>query len=141
MIALVDTNVLVYCYDGRFPAKRAAAVRLLIERGRRSEIVVPHQALLEFVVAVSRPRRDGPALLSAEEARREVEDLLLAHPVVFPNDDVVRTAIRGAAVYALSWFDAHLWAYAETFGIPELLSEDFQHGRVYGKVRVTNPFV
>ena len=140
MVALVDTNVLVYCYDPRFPAKRAAAVRLLTERGRRSEIVVPHQALLEFAAAVCRPRRDGAPLLSAEDARREVEDLLLAYPVVFPNDEVVRTAIRGAAVYGLSWFDAHLWAYAETFDIPELLSEDFQPGRVYGKVRITDPF-
>ena len=43
--------------------------------------------------------------------------------------------------YQLSWFDAHLWAYAETFGVPELLSEDFEHGRIYGSVRVINPFL
>jgi predicted nucleic acid-binding protein len=40
----------------------------------------------------------------------------------------------------LSWFDAHLWAYAEHYGLSELLSEDFEHGRVYGAVRVTDPF-
>ena len=58
----------------------------------------------------------------------------------FPNDAVVRTAIRGAAVYQLSWFDAHLWAYAECLGLPEIYSEDFQHGRLYGTVRAVNPF-
>jgi len=26
---------------------------------------------------------------------------------------VVRTALRGAAAYQLSWFHAHAWAYAE----------------------------
>jgi predicted nucleic acid-binding protein len=51
-----------------------------------------------------------------------------------------RTALRGAAAYHLSWFDAHLWAYAEHYGIAQLISEDFEHGRMYGSVRVINPF-
>jgi predicted nucleic acid-binding protein len=49
--------------------------------------------------------------------------------------------LRGAAAYQLSWFDAHLWAYAEHFDLSVLLSEDFQHDRVYGTVRVINPFL
>lgn len=52
-----------------------------------------------------------------------------------------RTALRGAAAYQLSWMDAHLWAYAETYGLSELLSEDFQHDRLYGTVRAVNPFL
>jgi len=31
--------------------------------------------------------------------------------------------------------------YAEYFGLSELLSEDFEHGRLYGTVRAVNPFV
>jgi hypothetical protein len=31
-------------------------------------------------------------------------------------------------------------AYAEAFGLSELISEDSQHGRLYGSVRVVNPF-
>jgi len=45
------------------------------------------------------------------------------------------------AAYQLSWFDALMWAHAEEAGIPELLSEDFQHDRMYGDVRVVNPFL
>jgi predicted nucleic acid-binding protein len=45
------------------------------------------------------------------------------------------------AAYQLSWFDAHLWAYAEHDGFPEILTEDFEHGRMYGTVRIFNPFV
>ncbi|CAN5313744.1 hypothetical protein BH24PSE2_BH24PSE2_00030 [soil metagenome] len=37
--------------------------------------------------------------------------------------------------------DAHLWAYAEAYGLDEILSEDFQHGRQYGSVRIRNPFL
>ena len=45
------------------------------------------------------------------------------------------------AAYGLSWFDAHLWAYAEVHGIAEPAFEDFQHGRMYGTVTIRNPFL
>ena len=61
--------------------------------------------------------------------------------MLYPTEDVVRTALRGAAAYQLERFDAHLWAYAEVYGLDELLSEDFQHDRLYGTVRVVNPFL
>ena len=42
---------------------------------------------------------------------------------------------------SLPWFDAHLWANAEVNGIAELLSEDFQDGRMFGTVTVRTPFL
>ena len=53
----------------------------------------------------------------------------------------VFTELGARCAYGLSWFDAHLWAYAEVNGIEELVSEDFQHGRMYGTVTVRNPFM
>jgi hypothetical protein len=50
-------------------------------------------------------------------------------------------ATSGSAACQLSWFDAHVWAYAEHYGLEELVSEDFQHDRIYGTVRVRNPFL
>jgi predicted nucleic acid-binding protein len=139
--ALVDTNVLVYRFDPRFPEKQATATRLLREGLERGWCLIPHQAILEFVAVVTRPLQDGATLLSPADAWREAEDLLVTGPVLYPTEAVVRTALRGAALYQLSWFDAHLWAFAEAYGVAELLSEDFQHGRLYGTVRVTNPFL
>lgn len=72
---------------------------------------------------------------------REAESLLDQLTVLYPREDLVRLAIRGAARYQLSWFDAHLWAYAEVYGLTVLLSEDFQHGRTYGGVQAINPFL
>ena len=59
---------------------------------------------------------------------------------MYPSEAVLRTAIRGWATYGFSSFDASLWAYAEENGLDELWSEDFQHDRLYGTVRVVNPF-
>jgi predicted nucleic acid-binding protein len=141
MAALVDTNVLVYRYDGRFPDKQRIATALLREGITRDAVRVPHQAILEFVAAVTRPLgRTGP-LLPAAEARREAEEMLAQFTVLYPTGALLRLALRGAAAYQLPWFDAHLWAYAEHYGLDELISEDFQHGRLYGSVRARNPFV
>jgi predicted nucleic acid-binding protein len=75
-----------------------------------------------------------------DDARREAEELLSQFTVLYPTEALVRTAIRGMATYGLSWFDAHLWAYADHYGLDELWSEDFQAGRRYGTVRIVNPF-
>jgi predicted nucleic acid-binding protein len=93
------------------------------------------------VNAVTRPRTRGRSLLSPEETLRQAEDLLNEFPVLYPNEKVFRIALLGKAAYGLPWYDAHLWAYAEHYGVPELLSEDFEHGRKYGTVRVRNPFL
>lgn len=141
MAALVDTNVLVYRFDPRFPEKQRKATALLRGGIADDAIRLPHQAIVEFVAAVTRPTGSGRPLLAPDEARREAEELLSQFEVLYPTEALVRTALRGAAAYQLSWFDAHLWAYAEHYGLAELYSEDFQHDRLYGTVRTVNPFI
>jgi predicted nucleic acid-binding protein len=140
MAALVDTNVLVYRYDWRFPDKQRVATDLLRSGIADGSVFLPHQAIVEFVAATTRPLEGDEPLLEPADARREAEELLSHFDVLFPDQELVRIALRGAAAYQLSWFDAHLWAYAERFGLAELLSEDFQPGRLYGTVEVVNPF-
>ena len=139
-VALVDTNVLFYRFDHRSPAKQRVAADLLRRGIEEDSVRLPHQAVIELVAALTRPL--GPKrqpLLVLHEALREAEELMAQFTVLYPDEAVVRTALRGAAAYQLSWFDAHLWAYAETFGLKELWSEDFQDGRLYGSVRAVNP--
>jgi predicted nucleic acid-binding protein len=139
--ALVDTNVLVYRFDPAAPKKQAIATHLLRQGLADDSLRIPHQAVVEFVAAVTRTRSQRPPLLGLFEALREAEQILDQFVVLYPDESLVRTALRGAAAYQLSWFDAHLWAYAEHYGLSELLSEDFEHGRLYGTVRAINPFV
>lgn len=140
MASLVDTNVLVYRFDPRFPREQRIATELLRDGIAAGSVKVPHQAIVEFVAAVTRPLDRGRPLLKPEDARREAEEFLHQFDVLYPDDGLVRVALRGAAAYQLAWFDAHLWAYAEYYGLAELVSEDFQHGRMYGSVRAVNPF-
>jgi predicted nucleic acid-binding protein len=138
--ALVDTNILVYRFDRRFPAKQKAATEVLRRGIVEDSVRVPHQAIVEFVAAVTRPIR-GRVILERADALREAEEFLSQFPVLYPNEAILRSAMRGCAAYQLSWFDAHLWAYAEHYGLAEILTEDLQHDRLYGTVRVVNPFL
>lgn len=140
MAALVDTNVLVYRFDDRFPEKRGAADALLRDGIAADGIRLAHQAVLEFVAATTRLQRDGTTILDPAVARLEAEDLLRQFQVIYPDDRVVRTALQGMAAYGLSLWDAHMWAYAEVHELGILYSEDFQHERWYGGVLVLDPF-
>lgn len=142
MAFLVDTNVVVYRFDHRFPEKQQRATRLLAEGIRSGQARLAHQAIVEFVAAVTRPAGFPPKpILSRHDALLEAEALMAQFPVLYPTDAILRLAIRGAATYRLSWFDAHMWAYAEHHGLGVLYSEDFQHDALHGTVRVLNPFL
>jgi predicted nucleic acid-binding protein len=138
--ALIDTNVLVYRFDRRFPAKQKIATEVLRRGIAEDSIRVPHQAIIEFVAAATR-RTSGHAILDLRDALREAEEMLKQFSILYPNEAIVRQAIRGCAAYQLNWFDANIWALAEFHGLSEILTEDFQHDRLYGTVRVVNPFL
>lgn len=141
MAALVDTNVLVYRFDPRFPEKQRIATELLRAGITDRSVYLPHQAVVEFVAVATRQLgRGAEPLLDPGDARREAEELLAQFDVLYPDAELLRIALRGAAAYGLSWFDAHMWAYAERYGLEELLSEDFHDGRLYGTVQAIDPF-
>ncbi len=139
MADLIDTNVLVYRFDPADPVKQRIARDLLRQGIADGTARVAHQALVEFLAAVTRGRSGGP-ILELTDAIREAEDLMLQTDVLYPTGEVLRTAHRGAVTYRLSWFDAHMWAYAEHYGLQRIVSEDFQHDRIYGTVRAHDPF-
>ena len=138
--ALIDTNVPVYRYDERFPEKQRTADEILRNGISSGTARIAHQSIMEFVAATTRGAPEDRRL-DVAHARREAEELMAQFPILHPDDAVLRMALRGAATYGLSWFDAHLRAHAEVNGIEELLSEDFPHGRMYGTVTVRNPFL
>ncbi len=139
MLSLVDTNILVYACDARFPEKREIANRLILRGLAKGSLRVSHQSIVEFVSAVTRPRKNLPPILPWLETQREVQEMLEAFDILYPTEATLRTALMAAPAFQLSWYDAHLWAYAETNDIPEILSEDFNRQRI-GRVRIVNPF-
>jgi predicted nucleic acid-binding protein len=141
MAGLVDTNILVYRVDRRSPEKRARATDFLRRGLERNEIRIAHQAIAEFVAAVTRVRGRGQSILSMQEALLQAEALLDIFPVLYPTEGLLRLAFRGMATYQLSWFDAHMWAYAEFYSLSPLYTEDLEPGLRIGTVDIENPLM
>lgn len=143
MPCLFDTNILFYRHDPRDPRKQSIAKDLLRAELAKGRASIAQQCLVEFVAATTRPLRDyeGRQLLDPVEAAYEAEDLCRQFPVLYPKQDQYIIALRGWRTYGMSWFDAHLWSFAEYYQMDILYSEDFQHLREYGNVRIINPFL
>jgi predicted nucleic acid-binding protein len=69
-VSLIDTNVLVYRFDARFPEKQAIATRLLREGLSTDSVRIPHQAVLEFMAVVTRVRIGAEPLLGQAQGAR-----------------------------------------------------------------------
>lgn len=73
MAALINTNVLVYRFDARCPEKQKTATALLRRGIAEQSVRLPHQAIIEFVAAVTRPIREH-SILTLAEALREAQE-------------------------------------------------------------------
>ena len=130
----VDTNILLYALAGRDPARREPAAEWLSSLWETRAGRISWQVLNEFYANA------GPKLkLPVETARRVVRDYVLWQPVGI-DSSVIERAWHWTDQAGLAYWDGLILASAEKLGCRRLLSEDFQHGRSYGSVKVLNPF-
>lgn len=129
-----DTNILPYGFDTQADAKRVVALALMKDAWNRpGSASISVQVLLEF--HTNFVRKHG----SRSEANLLVEDFG-CWPVVESTLSLLRLGLNLQDRWQLSLWDAMILAAAQTAGASELLSEDFNHGQLYGSVRVVNPF-
>jgi predicted nucleic acid-binding protein len=134
----LDTNIFVYEFDPRFPAKRQKASGLIqiaaaTHRGRISYQVVQefiHCALEKFIVR-----------MTPLEASAYLADVLEPMLTVQSSAALCNKALRLRESTNVHWYDALIVAGAIEAGCAILYSEDFQHGQQFGNLRVVNPFV
>ena len=130
MTAFFDTNILVYALaDDR----RGAIARDILRVGG----IVSVQVLNEFVrVARNKLRLDWPTIDSALQAFRDlVGDVA---PLTLATHEAGSQLARHDG---FSIFDALIVAAAREAGCEVLYSEDMQHGRAFGRMKIVNPFL
>jgi predicted nucleic acid-binding protein len=125
-----DTNILIYAFAANDP--RSARAEALIAGGG----VIGVQVLNEFT-SVTR-RKLHWQLKQIEAALAVIEELLgPARPLTAA---IHTRAVALARDHELSFYDALIAAAAMDAGCEVLCSEDLQHGRKFGTLRVDNPF-
>ncbi len=130
----LDTNILVYADDQDSPEKQAAAIQLIGECFTSRKGVISTQVLQEYFVAATRMLGVSP-----EIARRKVE-LLAGLEVVPINVENILAAIDLQRLHGHSFWDALILQSALGAGCTICFSEDLQHGRSLGRLKIINPF-
>ncbi|MEJ1967172.1 MAG: PIN domain-containing protein [Rhizomicrobium sp.] len=130
----LDSNLLVYFYDGRDPQKQALAQQL-IAAAAACDCVIGLQAVGEFFAVSTRK-----GILPRPDAGREALNYLSAFPTFQATASAHRIAAREAVAGRFSYWDCVLVASAEEAGCTILLSEDMHEGARLGGITVRHPF-
>lgn len=133
---LLDTNLLVYCFDEDEPEKKDRALATIDRVGRMPSAALPAQVLAEFA-NVALYTLDPP--LSPDEVYGQIELYEAVFPVRPLTSAVALEASRGVRDHSFSYFDAQIWAVAKLDQIPVVLSEDFPTGATVEGVTFRNP--
>ncbi len=134
MSAFFDTNILLYADDADAGPKTELARNLLRQAMLQRSGVISTQVLQEFYVnARKKLNLDGAA------ARARVE-VYLGFDVVTVGPGLLLSAIDLHRLDSLSFWDALIVRSAEQAGCAVLYSEDLQHGRRFGALKVVDPF-
>lgn len=132
--SFVDTNILIYIDDNAFPKKQSIAIQLLEDGWNSGNIVLSTQVLQEYFVASTRKLGISP-----ETTQRKIELLAHLEIVNIEHSDIVQ-AIDIHRLHKFSFWDSLIIRIAQKTHCTLLYSEDMQHGKQIGDLKVANPF-
>jgi predicted nucleic acid-binding protein len=133
-VEFVDTNVLIYAYDGGAARKHEQSVDLLTRLVEEDSGALSIQVLAEFYTAATKK-----LAMKSQEAEEAIDDLG-SWTIHRPAHSDVLKACRLHRRFRVGWWDAMLLNGAIETGCSILWSEDFNDGQRYGTVTVRNPF-
>ena len=132
--SFVDASILLYIQDHRDLAKHKLAEERLDTLWRSSRGRTSVQVLSEFHAVSTRKLGVAPQTAWAEVVRYFAWE---PQPI---DEALLRAAREVEQRYKLSWWDSMIVAAAQLQECTVLLTEDLQHGAVFGGVTVRNPF-
>lgn len=134
----LDTNIFVYSFDRSAPRKAATAEKLIREALASHKGVVSYQVIQEFFNVALRKFSPPMQTSDAEQYLGTVfRSLLAVHSSATLYSEALRMQSRGG----LSWYDSLIVGAAAQAECDVLLTEDLQDGRIFGSVRISNPFL
>src|SRR4030081_3415382 len=134
----LDTNLFVYTFDAKAPAKAKKAAHLIRRAADAGEGIISYQVVQEFFnVALRR----FPQPMRVAEAEQYLITVLRPLLAVHSSPAIYFEALRIAEKHRMSWYDPLIIAAALEGQCEKLYSEDFQHGQKIEALRIENPFV
>lgn len=135
MPVFFDTNVLVYCIDPRDSLKQTRAQQVVRQASLAAEGAISTQVLIELYNVLGRKLR------VPDVERLAVVRAYMVWPVIDSDLGLVTAAMETSVRHQIGIFDAMIVEAASRSGATTLYSEDLQHGRRFGSLTITNPFI
>jgi predicted nucleic acid-binding protein len=134
----IDTNIFVYSFDPKSPAKARKAAQIIRAASNTGEGIISYQVVQEFFNVALRRFAEPMTVAEAEQYLTTVlRPLLAAHS----SATIFFEALRIAERHKISWYDSLIVAAALASGCEKIYSEDFQHGHKIDSLSVENPFL
>ena len=136
--SFLDTNIFVYTFDTKEPAKRNTAQNLVAQGLEDRSAAISYQVVQEFLNVAT---RKFVTPMRAHEAEEYLDRVLMPLWEVFPSAALYARALAVSASAKIHFYDALIVSSALEAGCRILLSEDLQHGRRIGGLEIRNPFL
>lgn len=134
----LDTNIFVYTFDPRAPAKAKKAAQLIRQAADTGRGIVSYQVVQEFFSVAFRRFLEPMSMAEAEQYLITVFRPLLA---VHSSPALYVEALRIAGKLHIRWYDSLVVAAALEGQCATLYTEDLQHGQKIEGLRIENPFL
>lgn len=131
----LDTNILIYAFDRNAREKRTTALHL---SQSEQSWMISWQVVQEFC-SVARHRFTIP--LDVEFLSDYLDLFLLPHCKIMPSGAIYQRALQIHRETQYRFYDSLIVAAALESGAAILYSEDLQHDRTIGHLRIINPFL
>jgi predicted nucleic acid-binding protein len=133
----LDTNIFVYSLDSTAPRKAKLAAHLIRDGLETGKGIVSYQVVQEFFNVAFRAFASPMSRAVAEEYLNTVFRPLLG---IQSSPTLFMEAFELYSEHRLSWYDSLIVAAAEQGGCSLLYTEDMQHGRRIGNLKIEDPF-
>ena len=133
----IDTNVFIYLFDEADEHKRTIAEQLIQKALETRSACISHQVIQETLNVVTRKM---PSPMSAENAQRFLEQILMPLWRIMPSLALYRRGLDLQSRYSFSFYDALIVAAALESGCTRLYTEDLQHSQKIDGLVIENPF-
>ncbi len=133
----LDTNILLYGFDAKAPQKRKIAARLINRALQQREGVISWQVCQEFLHAA---RHKAPVDVPAKVLDDYRAHVLKPMCRIHSSDGVYARALEIHHRTQYRFYDSLIVAAALESGASILYTEDLQHGRTFGSLRIEDPF-
>ena len=134
----IDTNIFVYTFDSRSPAKKSRALALIQKALESGRGIISYQVIQEFLNVAGKKFKIP---LNVQDQRLYLEEVLSPLCEIFPSTGFYRRGIDISDRYGYSFYDSLIIAAALTAGCRILYSEDLQAGQNIEGLTIVNPLL